>query len=64
MSTELIIKYKDLSKLANFLSDLVSLNVGIIDKKVHSQALGKDVTLEVLSNYTAYGSSEFDGSQI
>lgn len=49
---ELLVKYKELGKIVNFLTDLASQTSVVIDKKAHSQ--GETVPVELLSNYTAY----------
>lgn len=52
MTDELLVKYKELGKIVNFLTDLATLNAVVIDKKTHSQ--GETIGVELLSNYTAY----------
>ena len=54
MSVDLILKYKELEKLVNFLTELASKTVGIIDSNVRKQAIGNPITMELLSNYIAY----------
>jgi hypothetical protein len=49
---DLLVKYKELEGLVNFLTDLASQTSLVIDKTLHNQ--GETIPVDLLTNYTAY----------